>query len=66
MAVAVPALFLNALVAAALIAAGRTRWLPWLTAARVSLAFALAFTLVPRLGVAGRRPGWSSQSGRCS
>jgi O-antigen/teichoic acid export membrane protein len=57
MAVAVPALFLNALVAAALIAAGRARWLPWLTAARVALAFALAFSLVPRLGATGAAAG---------
>jgi O-antigen/teichoic acid export membrane protein len=57
MAGALPALFLNALLAAALIAAGRARFLPWLTAARVALAFALAFALVPRLGVAGAATG---------
>ncbi len=57
MAVAVPAMFLNALVAAALIAAGRARWLPWLTATRVALAFALAFGLVPRLGTTGAAVG---------
>ncbi len=53
----VPALFLNALVAAALIAAGRARWLPWLTAGRVVLAFALAFSLVPRFGALGASAG---------
>jgi O-antigen/teichoic acid export membrane protein len=53
----VPALFLNALVAAALIAAGRARWLPWLTASRVALAFALALFFVPRLGALGAAVG---------
>jgi O-antigen/teichoic acid export membrane protein len=57
MALAVPAMFLNALVTASLIAAGRARWLPWLTGARVALAFALAFVLVPRLGVQGAAMG---------
>jgi O-antigen/teichoic acid export membrane protein len=57
MAAAVPAMFLNALAAASLIAAGRSAWLPWLTAARVALAFALAFLLVPRFGAAGASAG---------
>ncbi len=57
MASALPAVFLNALVAASLIAAGRSAWLPWLTAARVALAFALAFLLVPRWGAAGASAG---------
>ena len=50
---AVPALFLNALLLASLIAAGRASWLPRITAARVALAFALAFCLVPVLGPRG-------------
>ena len=54
---AVPALFLNALLLAALIAAGRASWLPRITAARVALAFALAFCLVPRLGPRGAAIG---------
>jgi O-antigen/teichoic acid export membrane protein len=57
MALALPALFLNALVFAALIAAGRASWLPRLTAARVALAFALAFVLVPALGGRGAAAG---------
>jgi O-antigen/teichoic acid export membrane protein len=54
---AVPALFLNALLLAALIAAGRASWLPRITAARVALAFALAFWLVPLLGSRGAAIG---------
>jgi len=54
---AVPALFLNALVLASLIAAGRASWLPRVTAARVALAFALAFGLVPPLGPWGAALG---------
>jgi O-antigen/teichoic acid export membrane protein len=57
MALALPATFLNALVFAALIAAGRVSWLPRLTAARVALAFALAFVLVPALGGPGAAAG---------
>jgi len=57
MALALPALFLNALVFASLIAAGRASWLPRLTAARVALAFALAFLLVPALGGHGAAVG---------
>lgn len=57
MSAALPAVFLNALVAAALIAAGRSAWLPWLTAMRVGLASVLAFLLVPRLGAAGAAGG---------
>jgi O-antigen/teichoic acid export membrane protein len=57
MAAALPALFLNALVAGALIAVGRAAWLPRLTAGRVVLAFALAFALVPRFGVTGAAAG---------
>jgi O-antigen/teichoic acid export membrane protein len=54
---ALPALFLNALAFAALIAAGRARWLPRLTTARVAIAFALAFGLVPSLGPHGAALG---------
>ena len=54
---AVPPLFLNGLVLAALIAAGRASWLPRITAARVALAFALAFGLVPLLGPRGAALG---------
>ena len=57
LAASLPAAFLNALVAGALIAAGRAGWLPRLTAARVVLAFALAFALVPRFGAAGAAAG---------
>ena len=54
---AVPAAFLNALVFAALIAKGRTPWLPRLTAARVAVAFALSLVLVPALGAEGASIG---------
>jgi O-antigen/teichoic acid export membrane protein len=54
---ALPAIFLNALVFASLIASGRATWLPRLTAARVAIAFALAFALVPRLGARGAALG---------
>jgi O-antigen/teichoic acid export membrane protein len=57
MALALPAMFLNALVFAALIAAGRASWLPRLTAGRVALAFGLAFVLVPALGGSGAAAG---------
>ena len=57
MAAAVPALFLNALVAAALNAGGRAGWLPRLILARVLAAFALAAVLVPRLGGTGAAAG---------
>jgi len=57
-AAAVPALFQNAVVASALIAVGRARWLPWLTAARVAFAFALASLLVPLLGARGAAAGF--------
>jgi O-antigen/teichoic acid export membrane protein len=54
---ALPALFLNPLVCASLIASGRASWLPRLTAARVAVAFALAFALVPALGAMGAAVG---------
>jgi O-antigen/teichoic acid export membrane protein len=55
---ALPALFLNALLSASLIASGRAAWLPRLTAARAAVAFALAFLLVPALGPAGAALGF--------
>jgi O-antigen/teichoic acid export membrane protein len=55
---ALPALFLNALVFASLIASGHPSWLPRLTAARVAMAFALAFGLVPALGPRGAALGF--------
>jgi O-antigen/teichoic acid export membrane protein len=54
---ALPALFANALLSASLIAAGRAQWLPWLTASRVLIAFALALALVPALGSRGAALG---------
>jgi O-antigen/teichoic acid export membrane protein len=57
LAASLPAAFLNALVAGALIASGRARWLPWLTAGRVLVAFALALALVPRFGASGAAAG---------
>jgi putative peptidoglycan lipid II flippase len=55
---ALPALFLNALVFASLIASGHPSGLPRLTAARVAMAFALAFGLVPALGPWGAALGF--------
>jgi O-antigen/teichoic acid export membrane protein len=55
---AVPALFLNPLAVAALIAAGHASWLPRVTAARVALALALASALVPALGPRGAALGF--------
>ncbi len=57
MSAGIPALFMNALLFAALIAAGRGAWLPWLTATRVALAFGMALALVPRLGNLGAALG---------
>jgi O-antigen/teichoic acid export membrane protein len=57
MALGLPAIFLNALMFGALIAAGRASWLPRLTAARVALAFVLAFVLVPAFGGRGASAG---------
>jgi O-antigen/teichoic acid export membrane protein len=57
MAAAVPAMFLNALVAAALNASSRAGWLPRLIVVRVGVAFALATALVPRFGGAGAALG---------
>jgi O-antigen/teichoic acid export membrane protein len=53
----VPATFLNALVAGALIASGHPRWLPRLTAGRVAFALVLALALVPRFGAWGAAGG---------
>jgi O-antigen/teichoic acid export membrane protein len=57
LAASLPAAFQNALVAGALIAAGRAAWLPRLTAGRVVLALALAFVLVPRFAATGAAAG---------
>lgn len=57
MAAAVPAMFQNALVAAALNARGHAGWLPRLVLARVVTALALAAVLVPRLGGTGAALG---------
>jgi O-antigen/teichoic acid export membrane protein len=57
LAAAVPALFLNALATAALVAAGRAAVLPRITAARVGVAFAVALVAVPRFGVPGAAAG---------
>ena len=51
-------LFMNSLLASALIAAGRGEWLPRLTGARVAGAFVLAFALVPPLGAPGAALGF--------
>ena len=57
LAAGVPALFLNALATAALVAAGRAAVLPRITAIRVLVAFALALMVVPRFGVPGAAAG---------
>ena len=57
LAAGVPALFLNALATAALVAAGRAAVLPRITAVRVGVAFAIALVAVPRFGVPGAAAG---------
>lgn len=57
LALALPALFLNALVSWSLLARGRASWLPRLTLARVGVALALALVLVPSLGPPGAAAG---------
>jgi O-antigen/teichoic acid export membrane protein len=57
LALALPALFMNAILLHALIAAGRATWLPRLTAVRLVIAFALALVLIPRLGATGAAAG---------
>ena len=57
LAAGVPALFLNALATAALVAAGRAAVLPRITAVRVGVAFAVALVAVPRFGVPGAAAG---------
>jgi len=52
------ALFMNTVLLHALIAAGRARRVPVLTAARVAAATALALVLVPRFGAAGAAAGF--------
>ncbi len=51
-------MFMNGLVAWALIAAGRASWLPRLLATRIGVAFALALILVPRHGATGAAAGF--------
>jgi O-antigen/teichoic acid export membrane protein len=57
LALALPALFLNALLLSTLVAAGRSTWLPRLTGARVAVAFALAVPLVSAAGSGGAAIG---------
>jgi O-antigen/teichoic acid export membrane protein len=57
LAAGVPALFLNALATAGLVAAGRAAVLPRITAIRVGVAFAVALAAVPRFGVPGAAAG---------
>lgn len=52
------ALFMNTVLLHALIAAGRARRVPVLTAARVTAATALALVLIPRFGAAGAAAGF--------
>jgi O-antigen/teichoic acid export membrane protein len=58
LALALVPLFLNGLIASALIAAGRADWLPRLTAIRVGVAALLAFALVPAYGAVGAAAGF--------
>jgi O-antigen/teichoic acid export membrane protein len=55
---AVLALFMNAILLHALIAAGRARRVPVLTAARVATAATLALVLIPRFGAVGAAAGF--------
>jgi O-antigen/teichoic acid export membrane protein len=57
MSAAVPAMCLNALLAASLNACGRAGWLPRLVLARVVLALVLALALVPHWGGTGAALG---------
>ncbi len=57
LALALPALFLNGLLLASLVAASRGPWLPRLTAARVLVAFLMAVPLVTRAGGTGAALG---------
>ena len=57
LALALPALFMNGLLASTLVAAARTRWLPRLTATRVVVAFAMAVPLVSANGGTGAALG---------
>jgi O-antigen/teichoic acid export membrane protein len=52
------ALFMNTILLHALVAAGRARWLPVLTAWRVAAAALLAVVLIPRLGATGAAIGF--------
>jgi O-antigen/teichoic acid export membrane protein len=57
LAIALLPLFMNALLAWALLARGRAGWLPRLTGLRVVAALALALVLVPPLGAVGAAVG---------
>jgi O-antigen/teichoic acid export membrane protein len=57
LALALPALFVNGLLQNTLVAAGRTRWLPRITALRVGFAFAMAVPLVQAAGGTGAAIG---------
>ena len=57
LALALPALFMNGLLLSTLVAAGRARWLPRLTAARVLVAAVLALPLVRAAGGTGAALG---------
>jgi O-antigen/teichoic acid export membrane protein len=57
LALALPALFLNALLSWSIVACGHGSWLPRLTALRVGAAALLAAALVPRLGATGAAAG---------
>ena len=59
-AAALPAMFLNAVLLHALVAAGRAPWLPRLTAVRVAAAALLAALLIPRFGAAGGAAGFAA------
>jgi len=58
LAMALVPLFLNGLVVAALVAAGRADWLPRLTGVRVAVAAGLALVLVPAQGAVGAAVGF--------
>jgi O-antigen/teichoic acid export membrane protein len=54
---AIVAMFINAVLLHALIAAGRAAWLPRLTAVRVAFAGAMALAVIPRWGVVAAAAG---------
>jgi O-antigen/teichoic acid export membrane protein len=58
LALALAAVFLNAVLMHTLIATGRTSWLPRLTAARVTAAAVLGLVLIPTFGATGAAVGF--------